>query len=143
MTACLSFCCSVAVSCCSPLRGDTLFFFACLAMIEGDIFCSGQHIFFVRSRRCLCRNKPEDVHVVVRGSYRDDMECGWKDVFQSVFHVCQHRQLSEWVCDTHGTCRRVNRKPHPAKVMFVTESVWRCCAQFFRAQTSLLLHVVL
>ena len=138
MTACLCLCCSVAVSCCSPLRGDTLVFFACLAMIGGDIFCSGQHIFFVR-----CRNEPEDVHVVVRGSYRDDMECGWKDVFQLVFHVCQHRQFSEWACDADGTCRRVTGNPHPAKVMFVTVSVWCCCAQFFRAQTSLILHVVL
>ena len=32
-----------------------------LARIGCGILCSGQHKFFVGSRRCLCRNESEDV----------------------------------------------------------------------------------
>ena len=64
--------------------------------------------------------------VFVRRSHRDEMECGWKDVFQSAFHVCQHRQLSEGACDADGTFRRVTRKPSEGDVCYSVSLVLLC-----------------
>ena len=101
MTACLCFCYSVAVSYCSPLRGDTLVF----SFLAG-VFWQGLVVLVVNFYSDLCVSKV----VVVRRSDRDEMEYGWKDVLQSAFHVCQHRQFSEWVCDADGTSLRVTRQ---------------------------------